>query len=847
MVAQPQAPSWSLGARIYYRVKADVFWNAFRIKANGMLRAKAVVRNLNFTLRPGTLVFALIFLLFRCVNAAGQERISLAGAWERWIGDQFYDSIVVPSSYRPLGTARLVRAVEFPPLSSDQRLLLRFEGIAGNGILRVNGHEVGTLAPLIRHTFDVTDEVKPGPNRIETEITDWQVPLGLGPTAAWESSGGIVYGAYAEIRSDPYVENARLSYTLSSDFSKADCTLDVFLRAAHARKVRVTAELQNGEKPVSSVQQSGSANAGASTLTIHWTLDNVHLWSPDDPQLYHLVVQLESLGGHDEFATDTGFRSLVIRGNKFLLNGRPFVFKGVARHGMWGGQGYTLTAPQMEQDFRTIKSMGANAVRLVHYPHAPEELQIAARTGIFVTQETGLTWIDFSKAPRTTLETGINVLERIVQRDWNNPAFFAALLANESTPTLEVMQEARQRVKALDPALFISMPGPSAPDHKLESMKTLFDDAGFDFYTTHPYSYNSDVFEQAVNTFGTSKPTLFTEWGGPVGKLPRMLNRQVKALGTLVQQGRLSGHFFWEWADMIQYSREDISMDPPVLAEGIVTEDRNVRHEAFSRLAELYRYDVGQQTVLRRTPVFAPAPHINAQATSQYREISLQAVIEGQPDAWRALDAACMNFWRANSDDYLREGGGHFWTWDAPSLQIGPVPFETAQVDGHTRALVVLTGRNVDIPVHGEADRLHFLGNVTAPDGYPTRGNLGEEMGSYTIVYSDGEQQPITLRWGFEVSRGNQIASATRLNTIALAATPAIDYVKDVSWEQYRTLLFTVPVKHKPIDRIAITVKPLPPSGPLISLPNQTGSGYEAGETALLVFAITAESAAPSH
>src|SRR5215469_8075407 len=207
----------------------------------------------------------LIFVFLLCSTAHSQQRISLAGAWERWIGNQFYDSIVLPSSYRPVGTARLVRVVDFPRLSPDQRLLVRFEGIAGNGILRVNGKELGTLAPLIRHTFDATTEVRPGPNRIEMEITDWQVPLGLGPTAAWESSGGIVYDAYAEIHSDPYIENARLNYTLSADFSKADCTLDVFLRSAHARQVRLTADLHNGEEVASHIQEGGNVNPGAAT------------------------------------------------------------------------------------------------------------------------------------------------------------------------------------------------------------------------------------------------------------------------------------------------------------------------------------------------------------------------------------------------------------------------------------------------------------------------------------------------------------------------------------------------------------------------------------------------------
>lgn len=786
-------------------------------------------------------IFVFGLLLTGSLSVAAQQRISLAGYWERWIAGHLYDSIQVPSSYRPVGTARLVRSVDFPAISAGQRVILRFEGIAGNGTLRVNGHEAGTLGPYIRHDFDVTDFVRPGPNQIEMEITDWQVPLGLGPTAAWESSGGIIYDAYAEIRTDPYIENARLSYTLSPDFKTADCKLDVFVRGTSSQDAQLSVDLLQEKTNVSHVRQTASVKAGQTVVSLQWKLDNVRLWSPQDPQLYTLSVALESSHGRDLFSTETGFRSLAIQGNTFILNGHPFVFKGVARHNLYAGQGYTLTGQQIENDFHMIKSMGANSVRLVHYPHDPRDLQAAAHGGIFVSEESGLTWIDFRKAPASTLETGINNLERTVERDWNNPALFAILLANESTPTLEVMKDARLRVKALKPDVFFSMPGPSAPDDKLETMKRLFDDAGFDFYTAHPYTYHVDTFANVVKTLGDSKPIIFSEWGGPVGKLPRLMSDEVRALGSLIQQGRLAGTWFWEWADMTQYGREDISMDSPTLVEGVVTADRQVRAAVFSRLAELYRYDLGEPAPAPRTPVLLPAPQIMADANSTYTEIPLQAIATQQTGDWDQLQSQVAAYWKENFSDYLEKTGGHFWTWDAAQLLIGPVPFATAQVDDHTRPLVVLTGKTVEIPVHGEADRLHFLGNVTVPDGYPTRGGTGEPMGSYTIVYQGGERQEIPLRWGLEVTRSNFIVSSTRLNPVALLSTPVIGYVKEVSYEQYRTFLYTIGVKHKPIDRVIVSLKPLPADRPLISLPNQTGSGYAAGDTALLIYGITAE------
>jgi hypothetical protein len=791
-------------------------------------------------------ILVLVLLLSCSIPATAQQRISLAGYWERWIAGQLYDSIQVPSSYRPVGTARLVRSLDLPAISAGRRAILRFEGIAGNGTLRVNGHDAGTLGPYSRYDFDVTDYARAGPNQIEMEITDWQVPMGLGPTAAWESYGGIIYDAYAEIRTDPYIENARLSYTLSPDFTSGDCKLDIFVRGTSAHDVQLAADLQQQQASVSHVRQTAKVKAGQTVVSLQWKLDNVRLWSPQDPQLYTLSVALDSSHGRDVFSTETGFRSLAIKGNKFILNGHPIVFKGVARHNLYANQGYTLTGPQIEQDFQMIKSMGANSVRLVHYPHDPRDLQAAADDGIFVSEESGLTWIDFTKAPACTLETGIDNLERTVERDWNNPALFAILLANESTPTVEVMKEARQRIKALKPDLFFSMPGPSAPDSKLETIKRIFDDAGFDFYTAHPYTYRWETFGEVVKSFGDSKPIIFSEWGGAVGKLPRLMSYEVRALGSLIQQGRLAGTWFWEWADMTQYGREDISMDGPTLAEGVVTADRNVRDEVFSRLVALYRYDLGEPAPPPRTPVLLPASQIIADANGAYTPIPLQSIAAQQTGDWDRLQAEVAAYWNGNSapwggwPGYLVMSGG-FWTWDAAQLRIGPVPFETPQIDRHTRPLVVLTGKTVEIPFDGEADRVHFLGNVTVPDGYPTRGGAGEPMGSYTIIYKDGERQENPLRWGLEVARSNFIVSSTQLNPVALLSAPVIDYAKEVSFEQYRTFLYTVRVKHKPIDRIIVSLKPLPSDRPLISLPNQTGSHYAAGDTGLLIYGMTAE------
>src|ERR1035438_5782246 len=65
-----------------------------------------------------------LFLSF-CISSSAQQRISLGGYWERWIAGHLYDSIQVPSSYRPVGTARLVRSLDLPAISAGERVNLR--------------------------------------------------------------------------------------------------------------------------------------------------------------------------------------------------------------------------------------------------------------------------------------------------------------------------------------------------------------------------------------------------------------------------------------------------------------------------------------------------------------------------------------------------------------------------------------------------------------------------------------------------------------------------------------------------------------------------------------------------
>jgi hypothetical protein len=163
---------------------------------------------------------------------------------------------------------------------------------------------------------------------------------------------------------------------------------------------------------------------------------------------------------------------------------------------------------------------------------------------------------------------------------------------------------------------------------------------------------------------------------------------------------------------------------------------------------------------------------------------------------------------------------------------------------GETEPLVLNASRpEVRIPIETTADRLLLLGNVTVPDGYPVIGNSGTKIGRYTVVYADGERQPVELRWGENVSRSNLIAVASRINPVTAHGERVILFPKDPVREVYQTRLFAIPTKPKRIKALECVFQPPaePFTGPPASTHHSRGPTPAADKQSLLLFAVTAE------
>src|SRR5271169_5145107 len=356
---------------------------------------------------------------------SSRSRISLNGEWEHRVDGKFYDTITVPSSRRPSGFYSLNRRFVLPRLGRGDRAFVHFEAVTYWGRVSLNGRTLGTMGPYVPYEFEFTAVAKEGANEIAVAMADLlpfadgtaKAEIGLGIHSGFEAYGGIIRDVWAELRPTLFVENVRLAYELSQNYSACRVRPTVMVSSAEATHAHLETVLRYNEAEVARSSATMQAKPGSNNIELEFDIKEVSLWSPETPNLYHLTAHLKTDASEDSWSCRTGFREIRAVGREFRLNGRKLVLNGVCRHDMWKDQGFTLSRQQQEQDMSMIKALGCNFVRLVHYPHDRRILELADHLGLLVSEEPGFWGMNFQTMDRNTIELGYQILEATIRRD----------------------------------------------------------------------------------------------------------------------------------------------------------------------------------------------------------------------------------------------------------------------------------------------------------------------------------------------------------------------------------------------------------------------------------------------
>jgi Glycosyl hydrolases family 2, TIM barrel domain/Glycosyl hydrolases family 2 len=747
----------------------------------------------------------------KAVAPASRKRVTLNGEWELYIDGKLCDLVTVPGSRRPSGFYSLNRNFVLPRLTGGERAFVHFEAITYCGKLAVNGKQMGVLGPYVPYEFEFTDGAREANNEVEIEIADlapwpdgtgkYEIALGVNP--GWEAYGGIIRDVWAEIRPASFVENVRLAYQLERNFAAVSLKPRVIVSSRAGSSGELECVLLRRDEKVAGTSQNVQLTPGHNEIELTFDFQNPCLWSPAEPNLYQLKATLKTSDSEDNWVCRTGFREIRAEGRQFLLNGERLVLNGVCRHDMWKEQGFTLTRAQQDQDMRMIKMLGCNFVRLVHYPHDRHIVELADELGILVSEEPGYWGMDFHKMDRGQIELGFRILETTIRRDWNSPAVMAWLLSNECRLVEEVMREGKQRCNAMDPIQrLVSV----ANDQNAQTVKPLFVAAGMDFFDQHPYTFDVQDFNKEADFDGPGKPLTFTEWGGKaIGQTLIVMQNEVDRLIDLVESGELSGHVFWSWQDMRQYSRIDAEMRNGVLESGVVTEAREPREVVYLELARLFRGRRHADQTPDVEPQIVPLRWTPWSRNSSFAPVDLQPLVETSEGdrAWSSLRTRMARYWEQTARNQWKKTGEDLLLWSRSKVDIAGVAFQMPVMNNRVRP-VVLTPESpeVAIAINRRCDRLHILGQVTLTGGFPSSGRDGEKIGAYTLEYSDGRTKEIPLRNGYEVAQANLIQDATRLDPQTTEAQRALIFVKETAREHYQVLLYSIPLEGATLGRI---------------------------------------------
>ena len=161
------------------------------------------------------------------------------------------------------------------------------------------------------------------------------------------------------------------------------------------------------------------------------------LWSPDDPYLYTVLTEVETLDGKllDRYETKTGIRYFDFSPEKgFSLNGIPLKINGVCLHHDFGCLGSAFNVNAARRQLEIMKEMGCNAIRTAHNPPAPQLLDLCDEMGFIVQDEVFDMWRKGKTAYDYSLyfdEWHERDLTDFIRRDRNHPSVFMWSIGNE--------------------------------------------------------------------------------------------------------------------------------------------------------------------------------------------------------------------------------------------------------------------------------------------------------------------------------------------------------------------------------------------------------------------------------
>ena len=348
------------------------------------------------------------------------------------------------------------RTITIPKDFTGHKIFLRFDGVYGYARVWVNGTYIRDhRGGFTSWDCEITAHVTPGEAaEIVLGITDSSDDISQASYYAKHSIAGILRKvqliALPAVHLGAFSANASLNAAMTAGTIEISAELSAaVLQNAHLELH--LAEEEGKQVPLTPTLIHISAGAPAKASL---AVANPNLWDAEHPRLYTLVVDLIVDGAIVQTLRRTlGFRTVEIASNQLLVNGRPVKLRGVCRHSIHPFYGRAVPVEFDEQDAILFRQANINFIRTSHYPPTPEFLEACDRHGLYVEEETAVSWSNLGDGPSSDPAYTSRFLRQfaeMIDRDRAHACVVFWSLGNESQWGTNFAME-REHARAADP------------------------------------------------------------------------------------------------------------------------------------------------------------------------------------------------------------------------------------------------------------------------------------------------------------------------------------------------------------------------------------------------------------
>ncbi len=316
----------------------------------------------------------------------------------------------------------------------------------GHPLRTVEGEEVN-FGEYNSFSYEFPPELLKPINRLTVRVSDSmdaEIPRGKQASHVYKQ-GGIWYqtisGAVRSVWIEPVSRNRlrsrlRVTSSVRDHLVEFDLTPRIHEPGVYRLRLTITPHRHSSSEPLASEEFELTLEAGEHPQRVPIQIPDAKLWSPSEPNLYHLLAELIAPDGHiTGIETHFGLRKIEARGRRVYLNNQVLYLDGILY------QPGISSYQEIRRHLFAMKRLGCNLVRVHIAGIDPRIYDLADEIGL-------LLWVEVPSPHHSSQKSRQNhsaELERMLTFAASHPSVVIWSLYNEDWGAEDISTNAETR------------------------------------------------------------------------------------------------------------------------------------------------------------------------------------------------------------------------------------------------------------------------------------------------------------------------------------------------------------------------------------------------------------------